>query len=301
VERGAALLAESLEIARAGNDPEILYYIYGNWGYLALLQGDIPEAWRLTTESLHYARALNSAWYEAIPISVLGIVSYQQGNLTEAFRELNKSLSLWRSVGDPRGLVFCMLYMGMTALALKDIPAARSILQESNVIAETNTDRWALALGLDLLGIASLQQGKPSEALESFRRSQALSKEIGDQLNETQTLVHLGQAYAALQSYQEAKDLFMEAYGNARQAHWTPILLNALLSLAELPETMPPEARLAVALSVSSHAAVTPNLRERSERLRDEMTACLTAEQVETAGNIAKGRAPEDWVDDIRI
>jgi predicted ATPase/transcriptional regulator with XRE-family HTH domain len=301
VEQGAALLAESLEIAREYNDPEILYYIYGNWGYLALMQGDISEASRLTTESLEYARALHSPWHTAIPISVLGIVAFQQGNLSEAYQQLNESLSLWRSVGDPRGLVFCLLYMGMAALAMNDIPTARSILEESNTIAEANMDRWAHALGLDLLGMASLYQDQPEEALVCFKQSSALSKEIGDQLNGTQTLIHMGQAYAALQSYSEAKQLFLKAYAAARQAKWMPILLNALVSYAELPDTLPPETKMVVALSVIQHAAVTPNLRARSEQLRDEMIACLTAEQVEQAEKIAKVRSPEDWANEILI
>ena len=301
VEQGAALLAESLDIAREYKDPEILYYIYGNWGYLALMSGDVSEAGRLTSESLNYARALKSPWHIAIPISVLGIVSYQEGNLTEAYRQLNESLVLWRSVGDPRGLVFCMIYLGMTALALNDITAARSILEESNAIAETNLDRWAHALGLDLLGMASLYQDRHEEALECFKHSSALSKEIGDQLNGTQTIIHMGQAYAALNSYREAKDLFLKAYAAARQAKWMPILLNALVSYAELPDGLPPETKLALALSVNSHAAVTPNLRARSERLREEMTACLSAEQIQSAENYAQSITPEDWGNEFLI
>jgi tetratricopeptide (TPR) repeat protein len=299
VERGADLLAQSLEIAREYNDPEILYYIYGNWGYLALMQGDISEAERLTAESLECARVLDSPWHTAIPISVLGIVAYQQGHLTEAYQQLSESLTLWRSVGDPRGLVFCMLYMSMATLAMNDIAAARSILEESNALAEANKDRWAHALGLDLLGMASLYQGRHEAALECFRRSSALSKEIGDTLNGTQTLIHMGQAYAALNAYREARALYMEAYAAARLAKWMPVLLNALVSFAELPDALPPETRMVVAVSVMSHPAITPNLRARSKQLRDETMACLTAEQIETAEKIAKVRTPEDWANEI--
>jgi predicted ATPase/transcriptional regulator with XRE-family HTH domain len=299
VEKGAALFAESLRIACEFNDPETLYYIYGNWGYLALMIGDISEAERLTSASLDCARKLNSPWHIAIPINVLGIVAYEQGNLREAFEQLTESLEIWRSVGDPRGLVFCMLYLGMTALAMNDIPTARAILKESNEIAEANMDRWAHALGLDLLGMSGLGEGQNEEALACFTKSIALSKEIGDHLNGTQTLIHLGQAYAALKSEEQAQRLYLDAYGNARQANWAPVILNALVSFVELQNGLPPETKLAVALSVLSHPAVTPNLRARSERMRGEASSCLSAEQTRAVEQLAIQKSAEVWADEI--
>jgi predicted ATPase/transcriptional regulator with XRE-family HTH domain len=299
VERATTLLAESLELARETNDPEVLYYIYGNWGYLALTTVDISEASRLTTASLACAQALDSPWHIAIPISVLGIVAYQQGNLTEAYQRLSESLKIWRPVGDPRGLVFCMLYLGMTTLALKDIPATRSILQESNALAEANMDRWAHAFGLDMLGMVSLSQGQNEEALAYFTQSLALSSEIGDQMFGAQTIVHMGQAHAALRSNEEAKRLFLEAYASAQQGKWMPVILNALISFAEMQNVLSAETKLAVALSVASHSAVTPNVRARSEQMRDEMVSKLIAEQIQAAENLAKEKKAEDWAEEM--
>jgi predicted ATPase/transcriptional regulator with XRE-family HTH domain len=298
-ERGAAILTESLEIAREHNDPEILYYIYGNLGYLALMQGKISEAGRLTTESLNYGKVLNSPWYIAIAVSVLGIVAYQQGDLTEAYQQLTESLKIWRTVGDPRGLVFSMLYLGMTTFALNKIEETRSILQESNAIAKANMDFWAQAFGMDMLGMVTLSQGQNEEALAYFKESITLYEEIGDQLNAMQPTVHLGQTYAALQSNDEAKRLFLEAYANARANKWTLIILSALVSFVELKNELSSETKLAVALSVISHPSVTPHLRVRSEQIRDEILSSLTAEQIEAAENFAKQKTSEEWAQEV--
>ncbi len=292
------LLAESLEIAREYDDPEVMYYIHGNWGYLSLMTGEVSEAGRMTTESLRYGQML-TPWHSAISNSVLGIVAYEQGNLNEAYQKLNESLKIWRPVGDPRGLVFCMLYMGMSALAMKDNQTARAILLESNQIAEANMDRWAHAFGLDLLGLASLEQGQNKEALEYFQHSIALSKEIGDQLNGTQTTIHLGQAYAALRSIDEAKHLFLEAYVNAQASKWTPILLNAFLSYIEIQHDLPAETKLAAAMSVLSHSAITPNLRTRSECLRDEIKSTLKPQELENAEKLAGDKSAEVLAQEI--
>jgi predicted ATPase/transcriptional regulator with XRE-family HTH domain len=298
IELAIPLLAESLEIARETNNTEVLYYIYGNWGYLSLMTGETFEARRLTMESLNYGKAL-SPWHTAIPISVLGIVSYQQGNVEEAYHQLTESLKIWRTVGDPRGLVFCMLYLGMAAIALNDIPDARAILQESNDIAEANMDRWAHAFGLDMLGITAQTQGQYEEALDYFKQSLTLYKEIGDQFNSTQITVRLGQTYAALRLNEEAKYLFLEANTNAQTAKWTPIILNALVSFAEMQNDLSAETKLAVALSVLSHSAITPNIRARCEKIRDETKAELTAQQIKAAEDLAGAKSPELWAQEL--
>ncbi len=298
VESAVPLLSESLELARGVDDPEVLYYVYGNWGYLSLLTGDIADAGRLTLESLHYGRSL-SPWHTAIPISVLGIVAYEQGKLTEALQQLTDSLKIWRSVGDPRGLVFCMLYLSMTALVLKDIPLTRSTLEESNAIAEDNLDRWAHAFGLDLLGMVCLAENRNEEALGFFQKSLQLYREIGDQLNGTNATIHMGQAYAALQCSADAGRLYREAYGNARKSKWTPQILRSLISFVELERDLPNEIRLAVVLAVLSHSALTPNLRMRCEEIRDQLTPLLMDQQVESALQAAVEKAPEVWAQEL--
>ena len=299
VEKAIPLFAESLELAGEADNPEVMYYIFVDWGYLSLFTGDVAEAQRLTTEGLRHARRLNSAWHIAVAISILGIVAYQQGKLSEACQQLSESLKIWRTVGDPRGLVFCMLYLGMSTFALGDIPATRAILLESNAIAEAKMDRWAHAFGLDLLGMISLSQGQAEEALAYLNQSLALSKGIGDQLSAAQAAIHLGQAYAALRSDEQAKRLLMAAYASAQEAKWAFILLDAVFSFAEIENGLSAETKLAVALSVLSHPAVTPQLRARSERMRDEMTVSLTTDQIKAAERLAAQKKPEAWAQEI--
>jgi tetratricopeptide (TPR) repeat protein len=298
VEKGAVLLAESLEIALEAKDPEILYYVYGNWGYLALWQGHIDEAERLTIESFNYSREL-TPWHTAIPLSVLGIVAYQQGKFNKSSEQLSESLEIWRTVGDPRGLVFCMLYLGMTARALGDFDTAESILKESNAIAEANMDRWAHAFGLNMLGMISLKRQENQQALEYFKHSLSLSREINDQLNATQSLVHTGQAIAGLGDAAEANRIFKKAYPVAREANWVLVVINTLLSYIELGNELLPETKLAVATSVLNHPGTTPTMRSRCEKIWAENQPLLTKQQVKNVELRAKEKAIEEWADEI--
>ncbi|NTU55712.1 MAG: tetratricopeptide repeat protein [Anaerolineales bacterium] len=187
----------------------------------------------------------------------------------------------------------------MATFALDRIEETRSILSESNALAKANMDRWAQAFGSDMLGMVDLSQGQSEEALEHFSRSITLYREIGDQLNAMQPVIHLGQTYAVLESNEEAKRLFLEAYATARDNKWTLIILSALVSFIEMENDLPTETKLAVALSIISHPSVTPHLRDRSEKLRDEISSHLTADQVKAAENCTKQKTTEEWAQEV--
>jgi hypothetical protein len=90
------------------------------------LNGDVNEAKRLTLESLANAHQLGSQWHIAIPITMLGNLEYLGGNLDESYRQLQDSLEIWRAVGDPRGLIFCMLYLVTTLFAMGDLDSVET-------------------------------------------------------------------------------------------------------------------------------------------------------------------------------
>jgi len=273
LEQATTIFRESLDLARDSQNQETLFYIQSNWGYLALLNGDIAEAKRLTLESLANAQQLHSQWHTAIPITTLGIVEYQQGNLSEAYQQLSDSLKIWRAVGDPRGLIFCMLYLSSTALALGYFDIVEAIVGESNAIAIDKMDRWAQAFGLDLLGqVAMLKRDHP-KARELFGQSLALSNEIGDKWAGTRAIIHLGEALASLEMDQDSKRLFRQAYFNAQQARWVPTILEALTAFVSIEQEMMPETRLAVTLSILSHPAISPSIRQQAVRLRERLSS----------------------------
>lgn len=296
VEKAADLFAESLGLAQEFGDPEVLYHIHGNWGYMALLNGNAEEARRLTMECLANARMLRSAWHLAVPTSVLGIIELQRGNLPGAYQQLTGSLRAWREVGDPRGIIFSLLYLGLTALAQGDLETAGVVLRESNAVAEEKKDRWARATGLDLLGQAVIAGGQPETAGSLFAQSMALSQEIGDQWGRAQAMIHLGEAQAASGFSGDARRLCREAYENARQSGWTPTMLEALVALATVETGIAADTRLAGVLSILLHPALTPAARQKAERLCDRLAAALTPAQVEAARVVAGSDSVEQWL-----
>jgi hypothetical protein len=118
-------------------------------------------------------------------------------------------------------------------------------------------------------------------------------------MNSTQSTIHMGQACMALRSDDEAKRLYLEAYSNAHANKWTPLLLNALISFADMPNGLSPETKLVVALSTLAHPALPPYLRERSEMIRDNAKASLSVDGIKVAENLAREKSPDLWAQEL--
>jgi tetratricopeptide (TPR) repeat protein len=286
-------------MALPGQDAEVLYHIYGNWGYLELQSENSTDAKNLTLESLNQARILGSQWHAAIPISVLGIIELQQGNATEAYQQLSESLKIWREVGDPRGLVFCMLYLGAAASVLRMMETAESILQEGHDIAKAKMDHWAQAFSLDLLGQVWMFRAQPAEGYLRFKESQALFQEIGDQWGSTHALIHLADSIAEKGNHEEARQLFRSAYFTAREAKWIPVMIEALVYYARIDHEIPATKRLAIGLDVLTNASIPPHIQQQAERLRDEALAQLTPQQIARVRASRGQKSPETWAEEV--
>ena len=76
-------------------------------------------------------------------------------------------------------------------------------------------------------------------------------------------------------------------------------MINVLISLIEISNELPPETKLAVALSALAHPALTPYLRGRSETMRDHAKANLSEEAMETAEGLAREKSPELWAQEL--
>jgi hypothetical protein len=54
-----------------------------------------------------------------------------------------------------------------------------------------------------------------------------------------------------------------------------------------------------VVLSVTSHPSVTPHLRARSEKMRDEISSTLTPDQIKAVEDCAKQKTMEEWAREV--
>ncbi len=131
------------------------------------------------------------------------------------------------------------------------------------------------------MGQLAFELGEYSDAQRWFRQSLLIMQAIHESWGTTGTLNHLGQTALALGEIDEARRLFHELLKVAGEDGLPPRQLDALVGFAQL-ELFDGNLQQALELLtyVIQHSAVQRETKDQAERLRAELTAKMTKEQV---------------------
>ncbi len=146
----------------------------------------------------------------AIALKHLGEIA-RESDYEEARRLFERSLVLYRSLGDPWGTSRALKDLGETIATLGRYDAAKQLYEESLAISQALGDRRALAESLRRLAEMVGRQGQPYEGERLARKSIAVCREIGDWVGLAEGLTFLGSMLAYLGSFAEACPLFEES------------------------------------------------------------------------------------------
>jgi CHAT domain-containing protein len=96
------------------------------WHVNALLgQADLGKANELVHQALVEAQAAHNQFAVAAAYTAAGAIATSLNDYTAASDALDRSIALFRSLGDPAGEMKARDYLAVTALAMGDLPAAR--------------------------------------------------------------------------------------------------------------------------------------------------------------------------------
>jgi predicted ATPase len=229
------------------------------------------------------ARALRDMPADAPPRALAkvrncaGLLAYHHGDYDEAWASLESALSLWRGVGDRRGMAVSLNNLGMVALDREDLDGARSMHEQSLAIARELGNRNGVARSLGNLGMVKCAQHDYASARLLFEECRTIMRELGDR-DGLATALHslgavayeLGDFAAATAHYVESLSILWELGHRVRIVY----------SLEEL-------ASVAAALGNPAQAA---RLWGAGERLREEIGA-PAPNDAEHAERVAAARA----------
>jgi predicted ATPase/class 3 adenylate cyclase len=122
----------------------------------------------------------------------LGTIIYEISDFAQARPFLEESLSVWREVGDRRGMAAALSSLGWLAFEVGDFGAARTLSQEALLLNRELGEKRGVAVALFNLGQLALQQSDYPAALSLLQESLALRREIGDRRGCAYVQVSLG-------------------------------------------------------------------------------------------------------------
>ena len=143
-------------------------------GYLAEGRRWLERAVELTAEDGGAPLARVAHW--------LGVLLEQQGEIRASLGLLERSLAVWRVLGDQDQQARELNSLGITHHHLGDLDAARSLLEESAAIARDLGNHARLAAALTNLGQAESDAGNFDRAIQVLREALVLDQQQGDKL-----------------------------------------------------------------------------------------------------------------------
>jgi len=116
----------------------------------------------------------------ALSLDRLSGLARDRHDYTGARDYYQRSLAVWRRIGDRRQVAVVLHNLGHAAAAAGDYAAARAAFEESLAIRQSIGDKPGTAYSLHCAGLAARAQGDAETAAANFRRSVSLWQELGD-------------------------------------------------------------------------------------------------------------------------
>ncbi len=157
------------------------------------------EIWRTENNSAGEADGLNS----------MGLIYASLRDDGQALSHLNQALSLWQKLDDGARQGYALNNLGLVRLAMGQPLEARRLFDRA--LSLLDGDRRGKAYALHNTGRALLQQGQARVAMDHFRRSLELKRQLGDRFGEAFTLDRMGESYRQLGDLQQSREHFSQA------------------------------------------------------------------------------------------
>jgi len=223
----------------------------------------------------------------------LGVLLQQQGEPEAALQLLERSLAIWRDLGDRNQQARELNSLGITHHHLDDFDTARSLLEESAAISREVGSAMRLAAALTNLGQLESDAGNFDRATQVLQEALAIDREQGDMLGVAVDQQSLAGVALRAGRAREARDL-LSAMADYVASSGDPELLATTLEMsaanaAQLGEG-PRAARLAGAAEAVRQKTGIPI---KQPELLEEFLAPVraTTEPEQWDAGLAVGRA----------
>jgi predicted ATPase/class 3 adenylate cyclase len=168
------LVTEALEIARAGDDAQLLLHALGMAAVSALVRGDLATRLALLDEQTTVAEASGHDWYAAFGFGARGRTKLRLGDLPAAVNDLSRSAEILRGLGDKNLLASVLRTLGRVRLRQGQVAEAESLMASSVRLNGEIGDRRGLLTSLTALAAAWTVRGQTSRALHILGAVDAL-------------------------------------------------------------------------------------------------------------------------------
>ena len=248
--------------------------------------GALPRFWALRGHRQEgrsrVEAALKHAERAPAPVqakALLGAARVQHGlaDYQRMYEFAEKSLALYRSLGDEQGIAWSLDRTGSAATNMGDLASGCSLHQESIAMFRRLEDELGLAVSLNNLSCVYLMQGEPELATDSAAESLAICRTLGRRYGMVLPLGNLGLAALQLSRHAEAFDLLQQGIRLGQEIDYGEGVVCCLVVLeAVLAATGEPEKAATLMGATDAKAEMTNYVLEPLEQqVRDRTVEAM--------------------------
>lgn len=187
-------------------------------GTLMIMHGDADRACQFSRESLELNEGLGPAGRRGVAHALWNLAqgdSYHE-DLEQAGALAEKSMALYREVGDKFGVAQCLDHLGSYALIRADYRRAKQLWEDDLALRRELGDKDGIAWSLSLLANLALWKGEHEQAWQLYTESQNAFREIGNKWAVSMALSGMGSVMLSQGNFEQASKLYEEALAYGR-------------------------------------------------------------------------------------
>jgi CHAT domain-containing protein len=166
-----------------------------------------------------------------------GQAFYQAGQFLEAANVWKAAASSFQSKGDSLNQALVLSYLSLTYQQLGQLQEAEATMNQAVALITNQTlpqSKFILAQIFNNQGQLQLTQGKPEAALDTWKKSETLYRELGDSTGEIGTQLNQARALQALGFYLRARTTLEQVEASLKSQPASPLKVAGLLNLGNV-------------------------------------------------------------------
>ncbi len=186
-----------------------LWHFWYTRGYMSEGSGWLESLLALTGPSTPASRARalqGAAW-----------LAWGRADFAAALERSNASASLWRAIGDKRGLADALTLIGAARTDMGEYAEAVALQEEALALRREIEDRRGIAQSLNNLANVLRHRGERERSLRLYEEGLAIRRQDGDRMMSATILLNIGQLLQELGEYERADRALtesLELHGN---------------------------------------------------------------------------------------
>ena len=182
-----------------------------NLGRLEIKSGDPQGSFDPLNRAYSLAVQVDNQEQKATSLHFIGLAYGMLSKPEEALRNEQEAITIWRHIGQKRGLALSLNTIASTQESLGNNKDALSNFQEALQIRREIGDKRGLGDSLVDFGYFQEDRGDYDQALKMFKESLQLQRDLGNESMQAICLNNIGSVYSNKGQYEDALTYFQQA------------------------------------------------------------------------------------------